>query len=198
MEKIAVLKAIRALDRTEIACLVLDATEGATEQDARVADLCRAAGCGLVLLLNKADLVKGGEAQWKKIEEGVRERLRFVDYAPLVRVSARSGRNVGRITETVLRIHTEWRKRLSTALLNRFLEEAVGRHHPSAFRGREVKLYYVTQPQAKPPVFVFSTNRSEGVQEAYKRYLANQLREAFGFEGAPLRLFFRDRGKKKD
>ena len=193
MEKIAVVKAIRAVERTDVACLVVDMDEGPAEQDARVASLVQKSGRALVILANKVDRVPVGSPRYKEQLTALQERLRFVTWAPVHPTSAKTGRGLGKLPEQILRVHGEWDRRVTTAVLNRFLEEAVAQHHPAAHRGREVKLYYGTQVSTRPPTFVFSVNSPEGVKESYRRYLKNQLREAFQFEGTPLRLFFKRR-----
>jgi GTP-binding protein len=197
MEKIAVVKAVRAVERAQVACQVIDAEAGATEQDARIASLCNQGGRALVLVVNKIDRVPVKSPAWREMERALWERLRFVTYAPLVAVSATEGQGISKLPGVIVRVFSEWNRRITTSVLNRFLADAVADHHPAAFRGKEVKLYYVTQASVRPPTFVFSTSHPDGVKENYRRYLANRLRETFQFEGTPLRLFFRGRGRKE-
>ncbi|MDY0004283.1 MAG: ribosome biogenesis GTPase Der [Polyangia bacterium] len=198
MEKLAVLKAMRALERTDVACLVLDAGETPSDQDARIAGLAAQNGRAMLLLVNKMDLVPEGSQRWKEQRQAIAERLRFVSWAPVVPVSARSGYGLGALPKALLEAHGQWDRRLSTAVVNRFLEDVVSAHHPAAHQGREVKLYYASQVSSRPPTFVFSVNNPEALQESSRRYLANRLREAFGFEGTPIRLVFRRRRRRGD
>jgi len=196
MEKIAVLKAIRSVERTQVACLLVDAAEGAKEQDAKIASLCQDAGRALVIVASKTDLVPVGSPAYKEMVADLQDQLRFVRYAPVIGLSAVSSSGLAKLPRTIGRVFAQWDRRISTANVNRFLEDAVEDHHPAAHRGREVKLYYAAQVSVRPPSFVFSTNAPEGVRTAYRRYLANRIRDTFGFEGTPLRLFFRKRGKR--
>lgn len=197
MEKIAAIKAMRSVERTQVACLLVDAAEGAKEQDAKIASLCDKAGRALVIVASKTDLVPVGSPAWKEMLADLQDQLRFVSYAPVIGLSSVCATGLAKLPRTISRVFAQWDRRISTANVNRFLEDAVEAHHPAAHRGREVKLYYASQVSVRPPVFLFSTNAPEGVRTAYRRYLANRLRDAFGFEGTPLRLFFRKRGKNK-
>ncbi len=197
MEKIAVIKAIRSIERTEVACLLVDAAEGAKEQDAKIASMCHDAGRALILVASKTDLVPVGSKPFKEMVEDLQDQLRFVSYAPVIGLSSQASTGLAKLHRTITSVYDQWNRRITTSNLNRFLEDAVEAHHPAAYHGREVKLYYVTQVSIRPPSFVFSVNSPDGVKTAYRRYLANRIREAFGFEGTPLRLFFRKRGKDK-
>ncbi|MFH2006151.1 MAG: ribosome biogenesis GTPase Der [bacterium] len=197
MEKIAVLKAIRAIERSQLVCLLVDAAEGAKDQDAKIASLCDDEGRALVIVASKTDLVPVGSPAWKEMLETLQDKLRFVDYAPVIGLSSLAGTGLAKLPKTIQRVYGQWNRRITTSTLNQFLEEAVDAHHPAAHRGREVRLYYVTQVSTRPPTFVFSTNAPDGVRTAYRRYLRNRVREVFGFEGTPLRLLFRKRGKEK-
>lgn len=198
MEKIAVLKAVRALERADVACLVLDVEAKPADQDARIAGIVEESGRALVVLANKVDQVPVGSPRWKAQRDAIAEQLRFVAYAPVLPVSAHSGAGLEKLPAVLLRAHGQWDRRLGTSLVNRFLEDAVAAHHPATHQGREVKLYYGTQVSSRPPTFLFSVNHPEALKEAYKRYLANRLREAFGFEGTPIRLVFRRRSRRGD
>ncbi len=197
MEKIAVVKAIRSIERTQVACLLVDVAEGVREQDAKIASMCHDAGRALVLLLSKTDLVPVGSKAYREVLADLRDQLRFVSYAPVLGVSSKEPSGLGKLPRVISRVFSQWDRRISTSTLNRFLADAVESHHPAACRGREVKLYYVAQVSVRPPTFIFSCNTPDGVKTDYRRYLANRLRDAFGFEGTPLRLFFRKRGKEK-
>lgn len=198
MEKIAVLKAVRALERSEVACLVLDAERKPADQDARIAGMAAQSGRALVMLLNKTDSVPVGSTAHKAQVRAIEDQLRFVSYAPILPVSAHTGFGLDRLPGVLVGAHTEWRRRIGTSTVNRFLEDAVSSHHPASHQGREVKLYYGTQVSSGPPTFLFSVNHPEGLKESYRRYLGNRLREAFGFQGTPLRLFFRRRARRGD
>lgn len=189
MERYAIVRGMRAITSADVACLVMDSAVGPTEQDARLANMAEEAGRGLVLVLTKIDLVpRGGRGD---LTAQVDERLSFVDYAPRVLVSSLNGQGLKRLLPAVRRAHEGGGLRVPTAELNRFLEQALAAHAPPSYRGKGVRFYYITQPRAHPPTFIASTSAPRGVPESYRRYLLNRLRERYGFEGSPLRLFLR-------
>jgi GTP-binding protein len=190
LEKYSVVEAIKGIERADVALLVLDAQEGAAEQDARIGGLMHDKGKGGVVVVNKWDLV-GREGNPSSYAETVRERLWFLDYAPLVFTSAVTGEGIGRIFEKTNQIVAEQDRKILTSQLNRWLREATESHQPPLFRKRRVTLSYMTQVSARPPTFVIFTNYPMGVQFAYRRYLSNRLREQFGFFGNPIRIIFK-------
>ncbi len=195
MEKFSIIRALRCITNADIACLIIDAHAGVAEQDARIVGMALEAGKGLILVFTKMDLLPTSPKTRRTLKEQVAEKLQFIPYAPLLFVSGTTGQGTRGILPKVRRIHTEGGKRVSTSKLNRFLEQVTAAHAPPAYHGRQVKLYYMTQPQSHPPTFIVSTNHSNGVHITYRRYIANRLRENFGFEGTPLRLFFRQRSR---
>lgn len=197
MERYAIVRALRSIDGADVACLVIDAAAGVTDQDAKIANMALEAGRGLVLALNKADLLGGDGATRKDVGRQVDDELHFVSFAPRVFISAETGRGLGQLLGAWRSVHAACGERVATADLNRFLRDAVAAHAPPSFRGRPVRLYFITQPTTRPPGFMISTNAPQGIPIAYRRYLANRLREVFGFSGAPLRLFLRQRGERE-
>ncbi|MCC6752313.1 MAG: ribosome biogenesis GTPase Der [Deltaproteobacteria bacterium] len=195
-EKLSVLRAMRCIEEAHIACLLVDAQTGVATQDARIATMALEAGRGLVLVFAKMDLMGPAAAARRRLLEQRDDELGFVDYAPVVYLSSVTGAGVNRLLPTVRRVRAQCGRRIATAELNRFLEHAVESHPPPAFRGRPVRLYYGTQARVAPPTFVVSTNAVGGVTTAYRRYLENRLRDRFGFAGTPIRLVFRQRGRK--
>jgi GTP-binding protein len=190
LEKYSVVEAIKSIERADVALLVLDAQEGAPEQDARIGGLIHDKGRGGVIVVNKWDLMDR-EVTPSSYARVVRDCLWFLDYAPLVFTSAVTGEGVDRIFEVVHEVVAERERRIPTPQLNRWLQEATGSHPPPLFRKRRVKLSYLTQISTHPPTFVIFTNYPMGVQFSYRRYLSNRLREKFGFFGNPIRLIFR-------
>jgi GTP-binding protein len=190
LEKYSVVEAIKGIERADVALLVLDAQEGASEQDARIGGLIHDKGRGGIVVVNKWDLVDR-EVKSTFYAETVRERLWFLDYTPLIFTSAVTGKGIDRIFEVVQEVVAEQDRRISTSQLNRWLQEATESHHLPLFRKRRVTLSYMTQVSARPPTFIIFTNYPMGVQFAYRRYLSNRLRERFGFFGNPIRLIFR-------
>jgi GTP-binding protein len=192
VEKFSVLRAVRAIERADVAVLLLDATEGVLKQDTHVAQYVDEAAKGLILAINKWDLVeKHGRIQQEYTDQ-VRQELKFADWAPILFISAKSGQRTGRITETALEIQAERTKRVPTPRLNEVVRRAA-QTHPLTERGRQLKIYYSAQTGSAPPMFTFFTNDPRLVHFSYERYLENVLRAEFGFDGTPIRLQFRGR-----
>jgi GTP-binding protein len=197
-ERGSALMTVRALERANVALVVIDAADGATDQDARIANLAAERGCAVGLLVNKWDLVaEREEAQIARLLDEVRRRLRFLGDAPLLTVSARTGAGTERILELSQRLAAAAERRIGTAELNRWLTRTVALHDPAmAQRGprlRPVKFYYATQLGTRPPTFVLFCSEPDAVQTSYRRFLENQLRESFDLAGAPVRLRLRSR-----
>jgi len=194
-EAVAAKMARDQLARADVAALVIDAQNGATAEDAKLASLIEESGRAAVLVLNKGDLIK--RADLDKRLEATRETLEFMSWAPLVVTSAVTGRAVTEIPDAAARAFEQWSRRVTTADLNKHFEEMVARRPPpSGMAGRHVRMYYATQAGIRPPSFYVSTNHAEDVGAPYRRYLANQFRQIYGFEGSPLRVFVRSRKKK--
>jgi GTP-binding protein len=193
IERYSVLRAMRAIQRADVALLLLDATEGVTEQDAHIAGYVVQEGKGLVVVVNKWDLVEKDTHTMHYYTHDIREALKFVAHCPLVFVSASTGQRVKKTIDVALRVQEARSLRVSTGELNRIVSDAVAEHSPPSKRGKRMRIYYVTQVGVAPPHFVFFVNDPELVHFSYKRYLANQVREAFGFEGSSLAMSFRRR-----
>jgi GTP-binding protein len=191
LERLAALSAVRALERCHVAVLLVDAsTDAGSDQDRHLLGLAAQRGRALIVAVNKIDLVPGAAAQ-RALERRVREAFSFAAYAPVLSVSARSGRGVDELTRTITRLHASFNRRARTGELNRFLEAAAAKHSPPLWRNRPVRLLYAVQTGVRPPSFVLFTNHPQGVHRSYEKYLEKQLRERLGFEGCPLRLRFR-------
>ncbi len=196
LERFAVVAALRSIDRADVVLVVLDGTARPSDQDAKIAAIAHDRGKGVVLVANKWDLVENPE--WREqFPKAVLLDLRFVSYAAQVRVSAKTGKSTHKLFAPILAAQRERHRRIGTGALNRFLAEVVGRHPPPLFKGKRAHLYFVSQPLVRPPTFIFTTRNRKAIPQAYDRYLRNQLREHFGFEGTPLWLKFRPRGKQK-
>lgn len=194
VEGLAVMKAIRAIERSHVVILLVDAAEGVAEQDAKLAGLVVDRGRALVVGLNKSDLMS--DAERKKALTRAREVLAFAPWARFITVSAKTGRAVSKLVEAADAALGEHRKRVTTAELNRFFDEVLEHHPPPTQKGKSVRLYYVTQAETRPPRFVVITNEPEAVHFSYQRYVANALRERFGFEGTPIRLSWRRKSRR--
>ena len=193
-ERYSTLRALKAIARADVAVLVIDAVEGLTAQDAHVAGYIVEEGRGLVVAVNKWDLLEDKtDRTFDQYVTWIRSQAPFLDFAPVLSISAKTGQRVGRVLETAIDIWGERRKRVPTGELNRLLSAATERNVPPMVKGRRPKLFYATQAAVAPPTFVFFANDAASVHFSYRRYLENRLREAFGFDGTPIRLIFRDR-----
>jgi GTP-binding protein len=198
VEAVSVVLAKRAMARADVVVLVVDATEGAGDREGAIAGEAEEAGCGIVIAVNKWDLMKGrGEDFAKVFDDKLRFQLKFLDFAPIVRLSALTGDRTGKLLEVVDRVAAARQKRVSTSELNRFLEVATSAHKPTSKERREVRILYGVQTGTAPPTFVLFTNVASELHFSYERYLMNQLRETFGFEGTPIRLTIRRRERSE-
>jgi GTP-binding protein len=196
LERFVSLRAIQAIERAHVCLLMIDATVGITEQDAKLAQLVNERGRALILLFNKWDLVKGMEEMDSHvIEDQIHEKLPHATWAPHLFVSAKTGKGVHRILPTIDRIYEQFNRHIGTAEVNRFLERVSATHSPPQRHHRPVRLYYAAQIRVRPPSFVFFSNTPEGVVPAYRSFLSNRLREEYGLEGTPIRMYFRKRRK---
>ena len=195
VEKYSELRALRAIDRADVVLLLLDAVEGATAQDAHIAGYILEEAKSVVVVVNKWDLVEKDTYTMQIYTQHVFTVLRFLDYVPMLFVSALTGQRVDQVLPTALRVQDARLIRIPTAELNRILQDAVARHSPPSKAGKRLKFYYATQAAVDPPTFVFFVNDPRLVHFSYERYLENRLREHYGFLGTPLRLSFRKRGE---
>jgi len=187
-ERYSVMRALRAIDRCDVALLVIDAVAGVTEQDKRIAGYIQESGKGSIIVVNKWDLVEKDDKTMKKFEENIRSELGFMQYAPTLFVSALTKQRVVKIFEVVDFVAEQQTQRINTSVLNEVISEAVQLTPPPSEKGKRLKIFYCTQAAIKPPTFVFFVNNPELLHFSYRRYLENVLRKNFGFEGAPLRL----------
>ena len=196
VEAVSVLIAKRAISRSHVALLMLDASEEVADQDAAIAGEAARSGCGIVIVANKWDLRKSTDPLTaKNFFESVRRKLKFLDFAPILHISALTGERLSKVLETVDRIASARRQRIPTAAVNSFVEKVTRTHTPSRSGRREVRILYAAQIGIEPPSFVFFTNVAKKFHFSYERFLINQLREAFGFEGSPIRIHVRRRKK---
>jgi len=194
VESVSVLLAKRAMARADVAVLIVDALEGAGDREGAIAGEAESAGCGIVIAVNKWDLVKGrGQDFVEAFDDKLRFQLKFLEYAPIVHVSALTGDRTDRLLQVVDRVAEARKKRVPTAELNRFLEQVTAANPPTSKSRREVRILYGVQTSTAPPAFVLFTNVASELHFSYERYLMNQLRKAFGFEGTPIRLTIRRR-----
>jgi GTP-binding protein len=197
VERYSVLRALRAIQRADVALLVIDGVEGVTAQDTHVAGLILDEWASVVVLVNKWDAVEKDAYTLVEYTGWVREALRFLDYVPVLFISALTGQRVNKVLPSALGAHRARFQRISTGELNRLVRDALARHAPPSKRGKRLKIYYVSQPGVDPPTFVFHVNDPVLVHFGYRRYLENRLREAYQFYGTPLRLVFRRRERRE-
>lgn len=198
LEKFSILKALAALGRCDIAVVLLDASEGITEQDATVIGYTQDAGRGLVLLVNKWDLVADDKKRQAQILEEIGMAVPFVGFAPLLTVSAKTGYGIKRIFPSVGSVYRQYTAKIPTSSLNRLLSDAVETHTPPIYKNKRLKFYYTSQLSSKPPTFVIMTNSYKGVHFSYKRYLINRFREGLGLDRVPLRIIFKDKKDQRE
>lgn len=190
VEYYSFVRAMRAIDRADVALLVVDSSLGVTDQDQRVARFAEERGCGLVVLLNKWDIV-GGPEEKDEVAHQVPEKLGFVGYAPVLRISAKTGSGVGRVFQAIATVYDAHSQQISTGALNRFLTDLRAVGHTISKAGKQLRLNYVTQTHVKPPQFTFFANHPQMVDDSFERYLENRLRETFDLTGTPVQLRFR-------
>ena len=194
LESLSVMVARRAIERADVVVLLVDATVGATDQDAAIAGEADKAGCGVIIAANKWDLMKDRGPDFSKgFDETVRHQLKFLDWAPVMHISAASGERTPRLLEMIDRVAASRRKRVSTGELNRFVAEVTAEHPPASPGRREVRILYAAQTSVAPPTFVFFTNVATNFHFSYERFLQNRLRDEFGFLGTPIRIHVRRR-----
>jgi GTP-binding protein len=190
-------EALRTIDRSDVALLLLDSREGVTDQDARIGGFIHEKGKGCILAVNKWDLIEKDSQTMVQYERDVRESLKYLPYAPILFISALTGQRVGKVLDVIDQVSDQTQNRIPTSPLNKHFEKWVEAFPPPLYEGRRVKLNYITQVSTAPPTFVIYTNKPEGIHFSYERYLLNRMRETFSFEGVPVRLLFRKKGKEK-
>lgn len=197
VEKYSFLRSLKAVSRADVCLLLLDAQEMVTAQDAHIAGYILEENKSVVVIVNKWDLVDKDTQTMDEFVKRIRADLRFLDYVPILFISAKSGQRVNKVLPLALRVQEERLRRISTGVLNRLLREAVAQHPPKGSQRQQLKFFYATQASVDPPTFVFFVNDQSLVHFTYERYLENKLREAYGFLGTPLRLIFRNRSEKQ-
>jgi GTP-binding protein len=199
VEAVSVLVARKAIEQADVAVIVIDAAEGVTDQDAAIAGEADRVGRGIILAVNKWDLMKGRGADFgRQFDEEVRRSLKFLDYAPVMHISAMTGERTPKLLEMIDRVAEARKRRIPTAELNKFIEAITAVHPPASPGRREVRILYSVQVAVTPPSFVFFTNVATTFHFSYERFLVNQLRESFGFFGSPIRMQVRARRKGKE
>lgn len=198
VEKFAVDRAIRSIRDCDVALLVIDAAEGISDQDKKIASIILDAGKGLVIAVNKWDLIENKQANTlSKFDKNLSNEIPFLEFAPKIYISALTKKRLPQIFEKAQEVYEQWTKRVSTGLLNKVIKEAYSLNPPTSVKGKRLKILYTTQSNAKPPTFVLFANNADLMKDHYKRYIENKLREAFGFFGTPIRIALRERSEKE-
>jgi GTP-binding protein len=198
LEKFSIMKALRSLERCDVALIVMDAAEGVTDQDISIAGYAYDRGCGCVFLLNKWDLVEKDSNTVKAYYERLRDQAKFLSFAPAMTISALTGQRITKTFKLVDEVYSQYVHRIATGQLNRILGKAIEKNAPSMHRGKQIKFYYAAQISTRPPTIVCFVNYPQAIHFSYKRYLINQLREESGLDKTPIRMIFRQReGRKK-
>ena len=193
IEKYSVLRAMMAIDRADVCVIMLDAADGVTEQDARIAGMVHDRGKASVIAVNKWDAVDKETGTMEKLRDKVRTDLSYMTYAPIVFISAKNGSRLPTLFENILRANEETQRRVPTGLLNDMLNDATARVQPPTDRGKRLKIYYMTQVSTRPPAFVLFCNDRELFHFSYLRYIENRLRDVFGFAGTPIKMIVREK-----
>jgi len=198
VEKFSVLRATMAIERSDVCLIMIDAQEGVTEQDTKVAGLAHEAGKACVIVVNKWDMVEKNDKTMSHMEEEIHRDLSYMSYAPILFISALTGKRVDRVFDFIDSVAQRAALRIPTGVLNGVLADAQARVQPPTDKGRRLKIYYMTQIGVKPPHFVFFCNDARLFHFSYQRYLENQIRSTFDLTGTPVRITIRQRGDKED
>jgi GTP-binding protein len=199
IEKYSNMRTINAIERSDVCLILIDANDGVTEQDTKIAGLVHEAGKAAIIVVNKWDAVADKETNtMRDMERDTREGLSYMTYAPVMFLSALTGQRVDKLFPMIQEVHKQNTSRITTGALNTILADATARVQPPTDKGRRLKIYYMTQASTKPPHFVIFCNDARLFHFSYQRYLENQIREVFGLKGTPVRITIRQKGDKED
>jgi len=196
VEKYSVVRSLQAIERADVVLLVLDATSGVTEQDTKIAGYAHEEGKAVIIVVNKWDLIEKDDKTMNKFDKALRNNLSFIQYAPIIYISALTGQRVIKILELVDFVAEQAARRIATNVLNRLMEEITALNPPPTDKGKSLKILYTTQVGIKPPTFILFVNDTELMHFSYKRHIENQFRKAFGFEGNPMKFIIKQRTDK--
>ncbi|MDD6135911.1 MAG: ribosome biogenesis GTPase Der [Lachnospiraceae bacterium] len=196
IERYSIIRTVSAVERCNVAVLVIDASEGITDQDTKIAGIAHERGKGMIIVVNKWDIVEKDDKTMNKFTQEIRQKLSYMPYAQLLFVSAKTGQRLPKLFETIDAVIENHSLRVATGVLNEIMAEAVALNQPPSDKGKRLRLYYITQVAVKPPTFVIFVNDKELMHFSYTRYIENKIREAFGFSGTPLKFIIRERKEK--
>ena len=197
LERYSIIRTVTAVERADVVLMVIDATEGVTEQDAKIAGIAHERGKGVIIVVNKWDAIEKDDRTMREFEKQVRNTLAYMPYAEIMFVSAQTGQRLNKLYDMIDMVMENQTLRVATGVLNEIMAEAVAMQQPPSDKGKRLKLYYITQVSVKPPTFVIFVNDKELMHFSYTRYLENKIREAFGFRGTSLKFFIRERKEKE-
>ncbi len=197
LERYSIIRTVTAVERADVVLMVIDATEGVTEQDAKIAGIAHERGKGVIIVVNKWDAIEKNDRTMREYESDIRQVLSYMPYAEIMYVSALTGQRLVKLYDTIDMVIENQTLRIATGVLNEIMTEAVAMQQPPSDKGKRLKLYYITQVAVKPPTFVIFVNDKELMHFSYTRYLENKIREAFGFRGTSLKFFIRERKEKE-
>lgn len=196
VERYSVVRSLAAVDRSQVCLILIDATEGVTEQDTKIAGYAHEQGKACIICVNKWDSIPKETNTMKHFRDRVREEFAFMSYAAVMFISAKTGQRVNQLFTEIKKVLEQYRRRISTGMLNDVLNEAMAKHQPPSDKGKRLKIYYGTQASTEPPAFVLFVNSKDLFHYSYLRFLENEIRDAFGFEGTPIKFFIREKGEK--
>ena len=196
IERYSIIRTVTAVERADVVVLMIDAQEGVTEQDTKIAGIAHERGKGVIIAVNKWDAIEKDDKTMNKFSARIREKLAFMSYAEILYISAKTGQRVDKLFDTIDMVLENQAMRISTGVLNEILSEATALKQPPSDKGRRLRLYYITQVTVKPPTFVIFINDKELTHFSYTRYIENQIRNTFGFRGTPIRFIYRERKEK--
>lgn len=197
LERYSIIRTVTAVERADVVLMVIDATEGVTEQDAKIAGIAHERGKGVIIVVNKWDAIEKNDRTMREYEKDIRHVLSYMPYAEIMYVSALTGQRLNKLYDMIDMVIENQTLRIATGVLNEIMAEAVAMQQPPSDKGKRLKLYYITQVSVKPPTFVIFVNDKELMHFSYTRYLENKIREAFGFRGTSLKFFIRERKEKE-
>lgn len=197
LERYSIIRTVTAVERADVVLMMIDAVEGVTEQDAKIAGIAHERGKGIIIVVNKWDAIEKNDKTMREYESKVRQILSFMPYAEIMYVSAKTGQRLHKLYDMIDMVIANQTLRVATGVLNEIMTEAVAMQQPPSDKGKRLKLYYITQVAVKPPTFVIFVNDKELMHFSYTRYLENKIREAFGFRGTSLKFFIRERKEKE-
>ncbi|MEE0944078.1 MAG: ribosome biogenesis GTPase Der [Clostridia bacterium] len=196
VERYSVVRSLAAVDRSDVCVIMLDAEEGVTEQDTKIAGYAHEQGKAAVIAVNKWDLIEKDSKTMQSFTDRIREGFAYMQYAPILFISAKTGQRIDKLFEEINEANAQHKRRISTGMLNDILNDAMARQQPPSDKGKRLKIYYGTQASAEPPTFVLFCNSTDLFHYSYLRYIENRIREAFGFSGTPIRFILREKGDK--